>query len=86
MSNNAIRKVSSAGSVATLAGSVVSGWVDGSFATAKFYRPQGICVDTLSVLYVSEIGAIRMLLTTGMGVGLLNGVVRFDGCLLQDML
>lgn len=48
-----IRKVSSNAEVTTIAGSTF-GFLDGTGTNAKFYNPQGICVDYLGNLYVAD--------------------------------
>jgi sugar lactone lactonase YvrE len=53
--NHRVRKISSAGVVSTLAGSV-SGAMDGTGSAALFNSPQGICVDSNGVVYVSDFG------------------------------
>ena len=53
--NNAIRKVTSAGSVTTLAGRPGSiGSNDGLGSSARFYYPQSIAIDAKSNLYVAD--------------------------------
>lgn len=54
MYNNCIRKISPDGIVTTLAGSKVSGFVDGDGATARFYHPIGITYDGMGNLYVAD--------------------------------
>jgi hypothetical protein len=52
--NYAIRKISPYGVVSTLAGNGTSGYVDGQGNAAEFEAPQGITVDALGNVYVSE--------------------------------
>ncbi|MDD2789857.1 MAG: SMP-30/gluconolactonase/LRE family protein [Sulfurimonas sp.] len=52
--NNIIRKITSAGVVTTLAGSVNSGSIDGSGTVASFMQPYGITVDRSGNLYVGD--------------------------------
>jgi hypothetical protein len=53
--NHAIRKVTSAGVVTTLAGSAgTSGSTDGTGATARFYHPLGVAVDSARNVYVVD--------------------------------
>jgi len=69
MSNNAIRKITPAGVVSTLAGRAgVSGNADGPIAQARFNSPYGVAVDPAGDVYVSDSGnhAIRMISPEGM--------------------
>jgi sugar lactone lactonase YvrE len=52
--NHAIRKISPAGLVSTLAGSGVPGFTDGTGATARLNAPQAIAIDATGNLYVVE--------------------------------
>jgi NHL repeat len=52
--NHTIRKITSAGSVTTIAGSGVSGYVDGVGTSAKFNIPAGIAIDATGNLYVTD--------------------------------
>ena len=53
--NETIRKITPDGTVTTLAGQArKSGEVDGPVATALFYSPQGIAVDTDKTIYVGR--------------------------------
>ncbi len=52
---NAIRRISPAGLVTTLAGSATtSGSADGTGFAANFSNPSGICVDAAGVIYVGD--------------------------------
>jgi sugar lactone lactonase YvrE len=56
-SNHTIRKISAAGSVATLAGAAgQSGSVDGVGATARFLGPTDVAVDSAGILYIADTG------------------------------
>jgi sugar lactone lactonase YvrE len=59
--NDRIRKISSDGSVTTLAGSDKKGLVDGETTTARFNTPSGIAVDDRGNVFVADTGnsAIR---------------------------
>jgi len=55
--NYAIRKVTAAGVVTTLAGNAgVSGSADGAGSVARFYRPSDVVVDNAGNLYVADSG------------------------------
>ena len=65
-SNNAIRAISQAGVVTTLAGSTngVAGDVNGVGATARFNNPTGITIDTNGKIYVAEANNVNIRLIT----------------------
>ncbi|MBK6595114.1 MAG: hypothetical protein IPG23_21725 [Burkholderiales bacterium] len=52
--NNAIRKITPAGVVTTLAGGSGSGTTDGTGTAAKFHEPRGIAIDSAGTLYVAD--------------------------------
>lgn len=52
--NNRIRKITQEGVVTTVAGSAISGNLDGTGITAQFYHPCGITVDSTGNLYVVD--------------------------------
>jgi sugar lactone lactonase YvrE len=52
--NNAVRKISSDGSVTTIAGDGTQGFADGMGSEARFYRPRGIAIDNNGNLYVAD--------------------------------
>jgi trimeric autotransporter adhesin len=65
--NNLIRKIDPTGTVSTLAGSQVAGYVDDLGTNALFSSPSGITIDAQGVLSVSDSGnnAIRRIDTNG---------------------
>ncbi|MDB5234875.1 MAG: hypothetical protein JWR44_1868 [Hymenobacter sp.] len=66
-SNFRIRKIDAAGTVTTLAGSGVRGYLDGPGATAQFMEPQGIGRDLSGNLYVADRAAHRVRLVVPSG-------------------
>lgn len=52
--NNAIRKITPAGVVSTLAGGNGSGAVDGTGSAAKFHEPRGLALDSAGNLFVAD--------------------------------
>jgi PKD repeat protein len=52
--NNAIRKITPAGVVTTLAGGSGSGTTDGTGAAAKFHEPRAIAIDSSGTLFVAD--------------------------------
>ena len=66
--NNLIRKITSAGAVTTLAGSLGNqGYANGSVASARFNSPGGLAFDRQGALYVADTGnnSIRKIDATG---------------------
>jgi|GEM_PF-5787162 len=53
---NNIRHADAAGNVTAVAGSGVSGWLDGPAATAQFNLPSGIAVNAAGEIFVTEFG------------------------------
>jgi hypothetical protein len=79
--NSTIRKITSAGVVSTLAGTVNGfGSADGTGPTAQFYKPIGITVDTAGNLYVADFynSMIRKITSAGV-VSTLAGTAGMDG-------
>ncbi len=64
--NETIRKITAAGVVSTLAGST-SGYVDATGTAAKFSNPSNLAVDSVGMLYVTEIdgGKVRKVTPSG---------------------
>jgi secreted PhoX family phosphatase len=55
--NHTIRKITSAGTVSTLAGLAgASGSANGTGSAARFNQPQGVAVDTNGIVYVADTG------------------------------
>ncbi len=52
--NYVIRKILSNGSVTTLAGAGVSGYLDATGTTARFYGPRSVAVDSAGNVYVGD--------------------------------
>jgi hypothetical protein len=79
--NDTIRKVTPAGDATTVAGSAGDeGWADGPNATAQFFRPKGVAVDSTGNVYVADTGShtIRKITPAG-GVTTLAGLSRSYG-------
>src|SRR3569833_2399996 len=67
-SNNTLRKISSSGTVTTLAGNPASsGFADGTGTAATFYQPVGVAVDSAGNVYVADSGnsALRKVTPSG---------------------
>jgi sugar lactone lactonase YvrE len=65
--NNAIRKITAAGVVSTLAGNGSNGFTNGIGAAATFDNPSGVAVDSTGNLYVADTSnhAIRKITPSG---------------------
>ncbi|WP_167882901.1 hypothetical protein [Leptospira levettii] len=81
--NDAIRKVTSAGVVTTLAGSStgLSGYVNASGTAARFTQPIGITLDSSGNLYVSDStnSAIRKVTGAGVVTSIAGAITRISG-------
>jgi sugar lactone lactonase YvrE len=79
--NNTIRKITPSGVVSTLAGKPgAQGALDNRGAEARFRAPIGIAVDSLGIVYVTELAncAVRRITPEGL-VGTLAGVAGNHG-------
>jgi sugar lactone lactonase YvrE len=79
--NHTIRKITSAGTVSTLAGLAgASGSANGTGSAARFNQPQGVAVDTNGIVYVADTGnhTIRKI-TVGGAVTTLAGSAGNSG-------
>ena len=87
--NNRIRKISSSGSVTTIAGDGTANYLDAQGTLAKFNNPVGVAVTSSGVIYVSDASnhRIRVISSTGLvstiaGSGT-PGIVNGQGILAQ---
>lgn len=79
--NNAIRKITPAGAVVTLAGLPgYSGDVDGNASSARFWNPQGLAIDKTGNVYVADTGnnTVRKITPSGV-VSTLPELVQTNG-------
>lgn len=83
--NCAIRKVSLAGEVTTIAGTGVPGYQNGEGASAQFYFPKGLTLDSLGNIYVAgrQDQTIRKIdtqnnVTTVAGIPMMRGYIDGD--------
>jgi hypothetical protein len=58
--NNLIRKITPAGDVTTVAGSLQNGFLNGADKSAKFSYPRAVALDSLGNVYVSDSGNFRI--------------------------
>ncbi|MBL7935984.1 MAG: T9SS type A sorting domain-containing protein [Bacteroidia bacterium] len=65
--NNCIRRVTSTGTVTTLAGDPIAGNIDGLGTAARFSNPQDIAIDGLGNMYVTELSNMKIRKVTPIG-------------------
>ncbi|RYY13838.1 MAG: hypothetical protein EOO36_15190, partial [Cytophagaceae bacterium] len=66
--NYAIRKITPAGVVSTVAGTGTRGYVDGAGNTAQFMGPEGLTINAQGTLFVADFGGGRIRKITPAGV------------------
>jgi len=72
--NHRLRLVNVAtGETTTLAGNGTPGFVDGALATAEFNKPQGIAIDSVGTLYISDADNYRVRRIQGTTVDTIAG-------------
>ncbi|MGZ3777104.1 MAG: SMP-30/gluconolactonase/LRE family protein [Mucilaginibacter sp.] len=85
--NNRIRKIATDGTVSTLAGNGIAGYVDSKDGEPEFYGPQGLAIDGAGNIYVADFGnnVIRKITPSGtVSTYAGNGVAAFvDGAALK---
>lgn len=67
--NNRVRRITPDGTVTTLAGQPLNGYVDGKGPIAQFHTIQGVAVDTVGAVYVCDYDNHRIRKVTVTGVG-----------------
>lgn len=71
--SNHVRKITPSGVVSTLAGSGVSGYLDGTGTTAQFNTLGDVAVDISGNVYISELNRIRKITPDGVVTTLAGG-------------
>lgn len=82
--NHVLRRVTLTGQVTDFAGSGVPGHQDGPLATAQFFQPKGIAIDSHGVLYVTEAGNHDVRKIENGMVSTIAGVPNATGGYLDD--
>ncbi|MES2429187.1 MAG: hypothetical protein V4560_19550 [Bacteroidota bacterium] len=80
LGNNVIRKMSTTGTVSTLAGNTIAGYIDGAGTKAEFYNPSSTAVDAAGNVYVADRSnnLIRKITPAGV-VSVLAGYIALNG-------
>ena len=76
--NQRIRQITPDGTVSTIAGSGLRGYLDGAAADAKFNYPQGIAINSAGELFVADRSNHRIRKIVGSTVSTLTGSRRGD--------
>ncbi|ASU32340.1 NHL repeat-containing protein [Mucilaginibacter xinganensis] len=78
--NNAIRKITAAGVVTTLAGVKTAGYVNATGTAAAFDHPNGVAADAAGNVYVADQGnsAIRKITSAGVVTTIAGGPTQTD--------
>ncbi len=80
LGNNVIRKIATTGTVTTIAGNTITGFIDGAGTKAEFYNPSATTVDATGNVYVADRSnnLIRKITTAGV-VSTLTGYKATGG-------
>lgn len=77
--NHAIRRVTPAGAVTTLAGTTTSGATNGTIAEARFNTPRGVSLDNAGNIFVADYGNSTLRLIANGAVSTLAGAANIVG-------
>jgi len=77
--NHAIRRVTSAGAVTTIAGTTTSGATNGTIAEARFNTPRGVSLDNAGNIFVADYGNSTLRLIANGTVSTLAGAANIVG-------
>jgi len=77
--NHAIRRVTSAGVVTTIAGTTTSGATNGTIAEARFNTPRGVSLDNAGNIFVADYGNSTLRLIANGAVSTLAGAANIVG-------